>query len=102
MTLKTSLLVALFALPLAACGGRASLDKNSYRNARRVWNAQINSQPSQRVANLSADDAKAALGAKSSSKRGGRAGRGARGLLTPSTTDLTGGGGPGGRKIQLQ
>lgn len=95
---------ALFALPLVACGGRAQLDSNSYRNARRVWNAQINSQPSKRIANLSAQDAKNAVGADGKSKSSGvsfgRAGKG--GQLTPSTTDLSGGGGPGDRKIRLQ
>jgi hypothetical protein len=101
------LLAALFALPLTACGGRASIDRDAYRNARRVWNAQINSQPSRPISNLSADDAKAALGKKGSRSSGGRISfgggrRGSGGQLTPSTTDLSGGGGPGGRQLRLQ
>ena len=104
------LLVACLGLCLAACGGRARLSADSGRSVAQVWNAQLNSQPAQTLATMSADDAKVALarhyggnagtgGAAGASTR--RMGGGRGGMLTPTTTDVSDGA-PNGRKISLQ
>lgn len=105
------LLAAVLGLCLAACGGRVSLSADSGRNGARVWNAQLNSQPAQTLATMSADDAKVALtrhygkntyeGVGSGVKVGPGSG-GGRGGLTPSTTDIGDGAGGDGRNISLQ
>ncbi len=116
MKWKLLLVAVTFALP--ACSGRATLSEDSGRAARRIWEAQAQSQPRRPAAALAASDAKIIVdnhegrfrvGAAAATTGGGNSGGSSgTGLVTPATGDLfgasgsDGGGGRGNSRIQLR
>ncbi|MCA9527325.1 MAG: hypothetical protein KC549_13635 [Myxococcales bacterium] len=112
--------LALAPLFLAGCGGRAGLSEESGNAFKRMWQAQADSQPRDKLAPMTAAEASIVMGNHSARYDKGKGGAGSKfgggglsgaGLLTPATTDLSalglggdsdGGGGPGDRQIRLQ
>lgn len=100
LTLVISIVVSLLALP--ACGGRAKLNSHTGAQTRAIFDAQAQSVPSRRLADLSADDAKIITANHRATHARGKAGGGSfgggmgfsgmggGGLVTPSADTLLG------------
>ena len=100
MSWITTSCAALLTLALSACGGRAHIDDRAGHAYRRVFTAQVESEPRRALATLGADEAKGIMGNHAKRYHGNARGSsgptarwgGSAGQLSPLLGEALGGG----------